>query len=134
MSKLENNPHYQNGKFWARNMVKHIENTVYVTVENALEKKKELVEDLKKEFGWDETHKDVAENLGMIAALEEEVEKQPKKSHNLTIEDVDNVAKEIGKKISVERAQDILDRYTSAQEKDPGATWNLVIENLIYEA
>lgn len=70
MSKLQDNPHYQNGLFWGRQMAKLINSTIYKDLQTAISVKKELVEDLKKEFGWDENTKDVAENLGIIASLE----------------------------------------------------------------
>ena len=47
-NKIENNPHYQSGYFWGKNMGRHIKNTEYKTLENAILSKQELIEDLKK--------------------------------------------------------------------------------------
>lgn len=69
MSELENNPHFMEGKFMGRRMLKHIESTTYGSIEVAIQKKQELVDDFKEHFGWDETHKEVAFNMGLIAGL-----------------------------------------------------------------
>ena len=133
---LVNNPHYQNGVYNGNNVIKNIENTTYGSIEVALKRKKELVEDFKKQFGWDETHKDVAETLGIIAALETEqkrldsiVEPGP----TLSIEDVYSVANSIGLSIDEDIANKALEMYPDAQENDPSATWDLVIEQIIHE-
>ena len=135
---LKNNPHYQNGKLIGSQVVRHIESTTYGDIETALESKQELVKDLKEQFGWDETTKDVAETLGIIEMLKQEVKRKEKEEeeskHNLTDEDVINIANNIGVDITQNQVTNILDRYLEAQESDPGATWNLVIENLIHES
>lgn len=136
MAGLNNNPHYKNGVYLGAQVAKHIETTTYGTLEVAIERKKELVKDLKKQFGWDENTPDVAETLGIIAALEEEQSKQPEEKSNevsLSIEDVCGVADSIGVKLESQEIIEILDDYQNAQEEDPGATWNLVIEQLIHE-
>ena len=132
---LKNNPHYQNGIYIGSNMAKHIKHTTYKTIDVALEKKKELVKDLKEQFGWDETHKDIAEILGSIVSLEEalKIEEANKPEHKLSIDDVCNVADSIGIEVSAQQIIEILDEYDTAQENDPSATWNLVIEHLIHE-
>jgi len=136
MAGLSNNPHYKNGVYIGTQIAKHIENTTYGTLEVAISRKEELIKDLKEQFGWDDYTSDVAEALGIIDALKEELNKKESKddnAHNLSITDVNEVATSIGKTVTEEEAQLILDRYINSQESDPGATWNLVIENLIYE-
>lgn len=132
---LKENPHYQNGLFWGKDMVKFIDNTVYGDLETAIFRKKELVEDLKKEFGWDESIKDIAENLGIIDALEAalEIQKKEKSEQIISIEDVDRVAKSINKSITLEQAEEIIELFPTAAENDPSATWDLVVENLIHD-
>ena len=78
MSDLKNNPHYQHGVFMGMRVSKDIGNTSYSTIEVALERKRELVERLKKLHG--DKHKDVAETLGIIAALEQVQESKTKLS------------------------------------------------------
>ena len=135
MKSIENNPHYQNGFFWGIDMIKHIEKTKYETVEKALESKEELVEDLKKEFGWDETHKDIAEALGVIAAckqkIKEELEANPKLS--IFVEDVLRVAEDIGVSFTEEEAEKALKKYPEAKEFYPESDWNIVMESVIHE-
>ena len=136
MAGLLNNPHYKNGVYIGTQVAKHIESTTYGTLEVAITRKEELIKDLKEQFGWDENNPEVAEILGIIESLKEELKRKSKGEdleHGISIDDVSEVALSIGKTVTEEQAQLILDRYTNAQEDDPGATWNLVIENLIYE-
>jgi hypothetical protein len=49
------------------------------------------------------------------------------------IEDVMRVAKEIDATISHEQIEEVIERYSEAQENDPSATWDLVVEDLIRE-
>jgi len=53
-------------------------------------------------------------------------------SHGLCIQDVMNVAKSINKKVTKSQAKSILKEYPLAQLSDPSGSWNLVIEDLIY--
>lgn len=113
---LKNNPHFQHGVYVGNNVIKHIETTTYGTIETALERKKELVKDLKEQFGWDETHKDVAETLGIIHALEQEqklIESQ-KIVLDVTTDDVIEKAEEIGIKLSEEMIETVLGRLPTA--------------------
>jgi len=123
------------GLYVGRRLVGNIGSTTYGTLDVAILKKEELVADLKEKFGWDEEHKEVAHNLGLIKAFKDALALQPvveEPTHNLTVQDVYDVAGEIGKTVTEEQAEQILDEYLSAQESDPGATWNLVIEHLIH--
>lgn len=134
MAGLINNPHYANGIYIGNQVAKHIEATTYETLEVALQRKEELVEDLKQQFGWDENHQEVAETLGIIKALKDAIASQPQEEEpSLTSEDIMNVATSINKKLSEDQLQIILERYPDAQKNDSGATWNLVVEQLIYE-
>lgn len=132
---LKNNPHYQNGVFKGSQMIENIENTTYGTIEKALESKKELVDDLKKNFGWSETHKDVAEALGMIAILEKELSiieaNQP--THQLTDMDVINVASDSGMKITQTQLEEVKKRYPEIQENHSDIDWNLLVEHILNE-
>jgi len=131
----QNNPHYEHGVFKGTQIVSNIESTIWGDLETALESKEQLVKDLKEQFGWDESHQDVAEALGMIAALKKAIqEEESKPKHNLEPEDVTNIAGQIGMKVTEEQIETILSQYLSAQEDDPGATWDLVIENLIHDS
>ncbi len=51
----------------------------------------------------------------------------------LSVLDVVEVAKIIKKLVSIDVIIEVLKRYPSAQEQDPSATWDLVIEQLIHE-
>lgn len=135
MTDLKNNPHFQNGVYKGTQVVKNIENTTYGTIEVALERKRELVEDLKKQFGWGESQKDVAETLGIISALEQEqlIRKANEPDIIIQISDIMRVSEDIGITISSEQAEQALERYPDAQENDPSGTWNLVVEQLIHE-
>jgi hypothetical protein len=132
---LKNNPHYQNGIYKGIQMIEHIENTVYGTIERALESKEELVDDLKKNFGWDESHKDIAETLGMIAVMKKELSNiennQPK--HQITEISVINIASGIGEKISQTQLQEVIKRYPQLQEDHDDTEQHLLIEHLINE-
>lgn len=48
-------------------------------------------------------------------------------------EDVLVVAKDLKIKLSEKQIEDILNEYPEAQENDPTATWDLIIEDLIYQ-
>lgn len=49
----------------------------------------------------------------------------------ITIEDINKVAAEMGVVLIAAKANSVLDMYHSEQERDPGATWDLVVENCI---
>ena len=52
----------------------------------------------------------------------------------VTKEDIQTVAKNtFGRKLSKKQVNQILKEYPNAQKEDPTSTWNLVIENQIYE-
>jgi hypothetical protein len=51
----------------------------------------------------------------------------------ITIKDVQTVAETIGKKLTEAEIQQVLEIYPFMQEQDPGATWDLVVEQCIYE-
>lgn len=134
---IENNPFYQEAFFTATRMVKHIKSTKYGTLEEAIRSKKELIDDLKNEFGWDETHPDVVVNLGYIAAWEKEKERVDKenegRTHDITLYEVDEIALSVGKIITEKQAQHILDNYLDAQDNAPDKSKELIIEELIYQ-
>jgi cell division ATPase FtsA len=48
-------------------------------------------------------------------------------------EDVKRVAKNINKEINQKQIKEVLDMYPSEQENDPEESWNLIVENLIYQ-
>lgn len=47
--------------------------------------------------------------------------------------DVENVAKGIGQKLTPAEVETVIERYPSAQDQDPTATWNLVVEEVVYQ-
>lgn len=48
-------------------------------------------------------------------------------------EDVLRVAKTIGKELSEEQINEVLSLYESEEDDDPSATWDLVVEKIIYD-
>ena len=50
----------------------------------------------------------------------------------VTRQDVIDVATSIGKVLTDEEVQDITDNYWWNQAEDPTATWDLVVENMVY--
>jgi len=68
MSKKD--PNYLEGIWVGKQMLKNIDKTYYGTVENAIKKKKELVEDLREQFKWKDDESEVARTLGIIEGLE----------------------------------------------------------------
>jgi len=50
----------------------------------------------------------------------------------LSRHDVKSIAKSINKNLTLPEIDKVLDDYQIAQDDDPTATWDLVIENLIY--
>jgi hypothetical protein len=71
--RLKNDPNYQKGYFMGTQIIPHIAKTSYITLEGAVEKKKKEVDDLRAKFQWTNTHKEIAEKLGLIAAWEDEL-------------------------------------------------------------
>jgi hypothetical protein len=53
--------------------------------------------------------------------------------YHITKEDVKDVASNIGAIITEPEAEWALACYQNAQRQDPTGTWNLVVENLIYQ-
>lgn len=132
---IKNNPHYQNGFFWGRRIIRHVENTVYGTLENGVETKKQLIEDLKVNFGWDETQKDVAEAMGMMDAWQQEIDRIAAETPEplISIEDIKRVAGDIGITLTEEQLQLCVERYPGYVEQDPLATWDLIVEQVIHD-
>lgn len=52
--------------------------------------------------------------------------------NKISKEDVIDVATSIGKVLTDEEIQDIVENYPWMQEQDPTGTWNLVVEDMIY--
>lgn len=52
--------------------------------------------------------------------------------NKISKEDVVDIATSIGKVLTDEEIQDIVESYWWNQEEDPTATWNLVVEDMIY--
>lgn len=137
MSDLKNNPHYQNGQFWGRQMARLIHSTVYKDLETAISVKKELVEDLKKEFGWDEQTKDVAENLGIISALEEALAESQEGEKT-----IDDVVQKINDQFGYVPAEFddanllkvILQDSVLIKKANPEQSWSEIVTVLINEA
>jgi len=48
-------------------------------------------------------------------------------------EDVLQVAKSIGQDLSEEQIQEVISLYESEEEQDPSATWDLIVEKIIYD-
>lgn len=109
MTKLENNPHYQNGLFWGRKLSKMVERTTYKTIDNAIFRKKELIEDLKKNFGWNEKNKEISENLGIIKALEDYLIEQKENliKKGVSSEKINRIANNMGIKIKNSEIEEI---------------------------
>lgn len=135
MENLENNPEYQDGIRMGETIVKFIDSSFYKTLEHALASKQQLLEDFTQEMGWGDDHKEILKVKGVIYVIENALLKQKGTDSfsEISFADIDGVAKSINKSITVEQAREIIDLYPGAQENDPSATWELVIENLIYQ-
>jgi hypothetical protein len=55
------------------------------------------------------------------------------KTKEITIEDVEQVAKDLNLTITEKEGETVLELYDSASEDDPSGTWDLVVEMLIYQ-
>ena len=132
---LRNNPHYQNGFFKGRTIILNIDNTTFGSIAKALEVKRELVDKLTKQYGWDVSHSDVAEVMGIIAALEEEQStiESNEPIYQLTEIDVMNTASDMCMKISTKYLEEVLSRYPQLQEDHPDTDWYLLVEHLLNE-
>lgn len=53
-------------------------------------------------------------------------------TNEISREDVINVADRLGRTLSEEQIQEVLERYDDEAENDHTATWNLIVENCIY--
>jgi Ca2+-binding EF-hand superfamily protein len=47
-------------------------------------------------------------------------------------EDIKRIAKSIGKSLTDEQVNQILEEYPNWEKQDPTATWNLIVEDLVY--
>jgi hypothetical protein len=47
--------------------------------------------------------------------------------------DVESVAKSINQTLTEAEIKECLERYDGAEEQDPTATWNLIMEEVIYQ-
>lgn len=52
---------------------------------------------------------------------------------SITPEDIKNVAKRIKQEVTDEEIEKIIEEYPAAEEQDPTATWDLIVEELIYQ-
>ena len=59
-------------------------------------------------------------------------EDQPKVTNEISIEDVVSVAERLGLNPSIEELNEVMVQYDSEAENDPTATWDLIVENLLY--
>ena len=48
-------------------------------------------------------------------------------------EDVLQIAKTINKDLTEEQIQEVISLYDSEEEQDPSATWDLIVEKIIYD-
>ncbi len=51
----------------------------------------------------------------------------------ITKEDVLQVAEQLGMKPTEEQIQQVINEYAGACEKDPTGTWDLIVEQQLYE-
>lgn len=136
MTELKNNPHYINGLYLGSQIIRHIEHTVYQTIDNAIFRKEELVQDFRENLDYDETNKEVAENLGIIQTLKDEKARllaEKGEGKVIDLHTIDEVATELGISISMEQAEEILEKYPEHQLMDKAGTWRLMLEHMIQE-
>jgi len=55
------------------------------------------------------------------------------KPRGITTADVIAVATQLNFDPTLKQMNEVVERYPSAQEEDSTATWNLVVENILYE-
>lgn len=48
-------------------------------------------------------------------------------------EDVFQVANSIGQNLTEEQIQEVISLYESEEDEDPSATWDLIVEKIIYD-
>ena len=53
-------------------------------------------------------------------------------NNNITKEDVYTVAKSVHMQIDDSVAKEVISRYEEESKNDPTATWELIIENILY--
>ncbi len=51
----------------------------------------------------------------------------------ITIIDITKIANDLNLKVTEKEKQETLSRYEEEQKNDPTATWNLVVENILYQ-
>lgn len=54
------------------------------------------------------------------------------KPKGITTADVIAVASQLNFNPTLKQMNEVVESYPSAQEEDPSATWNLVVENILY--
>ena len=59
-------------------------------------------------------------------------EDEPRVTDEISIEDVVEVAERLGLNPSIEELNEVMVQYDSEAENDPTATWDLIVENLLY--
>jgi Ca2+-binding EF-hand superfamily protein len=47
-------------------------------------------------------------------------------------EDIIRIAKSIGKSLTDKEVEKVLEEYPAWEKQDPTATWNLIIEDIVY--
>ena len=52
---------------------------------------------------------------------------------NISVEDIINVAKSINISLTEDEINGVLQMYNHEEDCDPSATWDLIIENCIYQ-
>ncbi len=55
------------------------------------------------------------------------------KTNLLSVEDVDYIARSIKQVLTDEEKKEALNRYPAQQDQDQTATWDLVMEDVIYQ-
>jgi len=51
----------------------------------------------------------------------------------ISIKDVKNVARDLKIKVTAAQAKEVLERYPDEQELEQCATWDIVVEHLLYQ-
>lgn len=84
---IETDVNYMEGKWGARAMLKHIDDTEYGTIENAIVSKQKLIENFEKDFGHTrEDYKDdrnYSYNCGLLDGLTELLTNQNKNDEEI---------------------------------------------------
>jgi hypothetical protein len=53
-------------------------------------------------------------------------------TQEITAEDVTQVANSLGMNVTIEQVNQVLEMYDDEADNDPTATWNLIVENCLY--